>query len=226
VRNLLELAAKEQISAVVAVKDLDAGGNLLFATSGGQVKKTPLEAYSRPKRGGIIALRLAEGDDLVGARLERLRGDIVLASAKGKAVRFPSKEVRAQGRAAAGVRGMRLRRGDAVVAMLVPAAGEDVLVVSEKGLGKRTPLRQYRKMHRGGSGVITLKTGGKTGAVVGAKAVAGDEDLVLITEKGVVNRVAVGDISKQGRSTQGVRVMKVGKGDRVAAAAVVSVESE
>jgi DNA gyrase subunit A len=226
VRNLLELAPKEQISAVVAVKDLDAGGNLLFATSGGQVKKTPLEAYSRPKRGGIIALRLAEGDDLVGARLERLRGDIVLASAKGKAVRFPSKEVRAQGRAAAGVRGMRLRRGDAVVAMLVPAAGEDVLVVSEKGLGKRTPLRQYRKMHRGGSGVITLKTGGKTGAVVGAKAVAGDEDLVLITEKGVVNRVAVGDISKQGRSTQGVRVMKVGKGDRVAAAAVVSVESE
>ncbi len=226
VRNLLELAAKEQISAVVAVKDLDAGGNLLFATSGGQVKKTPLEAYSRPKRGGIIALKLAEGDDLVGARLERLRGDVVLASAKGKAVRFPSKEVRAQGRAAAGVRGMRLRRGDAVVAMLVPAAGEDVLVVSEKGLGKRTPLRQYRKMHRGGSGVITLKTGAKTGVVVGAKAVAGDEDLVLITEKGVVNRVAVGDISKQGRSTQGVRVMKVGKGDRVAAAAVVREESE
>ncbi len=226
VRNLLELAPKEQISAVVAVKDLDAGGNLLFATSGGQIKKTPLEAYSRPKRGGIIALKLAAGDDLVGAQLERPRGDVVLVSAKGKAVRFPSKEARAQGRAAAGVRGMKLAKGDAVVAMLVPAAREDVLVVSEKGLGKRTPLKEYRKMHRGGSGVITLKAGAKTGLVVGANAVAGDEDLVLITEKGVVNRVGVSDISEQGRATQGVRVMKVEKGDRVAAAAVVREESE
>jgi DNA gyrase subunit A len=193
----------------------------LFATSGGQVKKTPLAAYSRPKRGGIIALKLAAGDDLVGAQLERPRADVVLVSAKGKAVRFPSKEVRAQGRAAAGVRGMRLGRGDAVVAMLVPAAGDDVLVVSEKGSGKRTPLKEYRKMHRGGAGVITLKAGAKTGLVVGAKAVAGDEDLVLITERGVINRVGVSDISKQGRATQGVRVMKVEAGDRVAAMAVV-----
>jgi DNA gyrase subunit A len=150
----------------------------------------------------------------------------VLASAKGKAIRFPSKEVRAQGRAAAGVRGMRLGRGDAVVAMLVPAASEDVLVVSEKGLGKRTPLKAYRKMHRGGGGVITLRTGGKAGLVVGAKAVAGDEDLVLITEKGVVNRVGVADISKQGRATQGVKVMKVEAGNRVAAMAVVKEEEE
>ena len=226
VRNLLEVAPREQISAVVAVTDLDAGGNLLFATSGGQIKKTPLEAYSRPKRGGIIALRLAEGDHLVGAQLERPRGDVVLASARGKAIRFPSKEVRAQGRAAAGVRGMRLAKGDAVVAMLVPAPGEDVLVVSEKGLGKRTPLKAYRKMHRGGGGVITLRTGGKAGLVVGAKAVAGDEDLVLITEKGVVNRVGVADISKQGRATQGVKVMKVEAGNRVAAMAVVKEEEE
>jgi DNA gyrase subunit A len=224
VRNLLELAPKEQISAVVAVNDLAAGGNLLFATGQGQVKKTPLDAYSRPKRGGIIALKLGEGDDLVGAQLERPRGDVVLVSAKGKAVRFPAKEVRAQGRAAAGVRGMRLARGDAVVALLVPAAGEDVLVVSEKGLGKRTPIKEYRKMHRGGGGVITLKAGAKTGRVVGAKAVAGDEDLVLITEKGVVNRVAVADISKQGRATQGVRVMKVEAGGRVAAMAAVKEE--
>jgi DNA gyrase subunit A len=222
VRNLLELAPKEQISAIVAVDDLGAGGNLVFATRKGQVKKTPLEAYSRPKRGGIIALKLAEGDDLVGAQLERPRGDVVVVSAKGKAVRFPAKEVRAQGRAAAGVRGMKLGRGDAVVAMLSPAAGEDVLVVSEKGLGKRTPLKEYRKMHRGGGGVITLKTGVRTGLVVGAKAVTGDEDLVLITEKGVVNRVGVGDISKQGRATQGVKVMKVEAGDRVAAMAVVA----
>jgi DNA gyrase subunit A len=226
VRNLLELAPKEQISAIVAVKDLEAGGNVLFATSGGQVKKTPLAAYSRPKRGGIIALKLAAGDDLVGAQLERPRGDVVLVSAKGKAVRFPAKEVRAQGRAAAGVRGMRLGRGDAVVAMLVPAAGDDVLVVTEKGSGKRTPLKEYRKMHRGGGGVITLKAGAKTGLVVGAKAVAGDEDLVLITEKGVINRVGVADISRQGRATQGVRVMKVEAGDRVAAAAAVREESE
>jgi len=180
-----------------------------------------LEAYSRPKRGGIIALKLADGDDLVGAQLERPRGDVVMVSAKGKAIRFPAQEVRPQGRAAAGVRGMKLGRGDAVVGMLVPAASEDVLVVSEKGLGKRTPLKEYRKMHRGGGGVITLKTGARTGPVVGAKAVAGAEDLVLITEKGVVNRVGVGDISKQGRATQGVKVMKVEAEDRVAAMAVV-----
>jgi DNA gyrase subunit A len=221
VRNLLELAPKEQISAIVAVDDLAAGGNLIFATRKGQVKKTPLEAYSRPKRGGIIALKLAEEDDLVGAQRERPRGDVVMVSAKGKAVRFPAKEVRAQGRAAAGVRGMKLGRGDAVVAMLLPAASEDVLVVSEKGLGKRTPVKAYRKMHRGGGGVITLKAGARTGLVVGAKAVAGDEDLVLITEKGVVNRVGVADISKQGRATQGVKVIKVESGDRVAAMAVV-----
>ncbi|UCH77426.1 MAG: DNA gyrase subunit A [Candidatus Coatesbacteria bacterium] len=221
VRNLLELAPKEQISAVVGVDDLGAGGNLLFATSRGQVKKTPLEAYSRPKRGGIIALRLAAGDDLVGAQLERPRGDVVLVSERGKAIRFPAKEVRAQGRAAAGVRGMRLGKGDAVVGMLLPAAKEDVLVVSEKGLGKRTPLKAYRKMHRGGGGVITLKTGAKTGLVVGAKAVGGEEDVVLITEKGVMNRLAVGDISRQGRATQGVKVMKVEAKDGVAAMAVV-----
>jgi DNA gyrase subunit A len=221
VRNLLELGPAEQISAIVAVDDLDAGGNLVFATRRGQVKKTPLEAYSRPKRGGIIALKLAEGDDLVGAQLERPRGDVVMVSAKGKAVRFPAQEVRAQGRAAAGVRGMKLGRGDAVVALLSPSASEDVLVVSEKGLGKRTPLKEYRKMHRGGGGVITLKTGARTGPVVGAKAVAGDEDLVLITEKGVVNRVGVRDISRQGRATQGVRVMKVVARDRLAAMAVV-----
>jgi DNA gyrase subunit A len=221
VRNLLELGPAEQISAIVAVDDLDAGGNLVFATRRGQVKKTPLEAYSRPKRGGIIALKLAEGDDLVGAQLERPRGDVVMVSARGKAVRFPAQEVRAQGRAAAGVRGMKLGRGDAVVAMLSPSASEDVLVVSEKGLGKRTPLKEYRKMHRGGGGVITLKTGARTGPVVGAKAVAGDEDLVLITEKGVVNRVGVRDISRQGRATQGVRVMKVVARDRLAAMAVV-----
>jgi DNA gyrase subunit A len=116
---------------------------------------------------------------------------------------------------------MKLGRGDAVVGMLLPAAKEDVLVVSEKGLGKRTPLKAYRKMHRGGGGVITLKTSAKTGKVVGAKAVGGEEDLVLITEKGVVNRVGVGDISKQGRATQGVKVIKVERGDRVAAMAVV-----
>jgi DNA gyrase subunit A len=226
VRNLLELAPKEQISAVVGVDDLEAGGNLVFATSKGQIKKTPLEAYSRPKRGGIIALKLAGGDDLVGAQLERPRGDVVLVSARGKAIRFPAKEVRAQGRAAAGVRGMRLAQKDAVVGMLLPAAKEDVLVVSEKGLGKRTPLKAYRKMHRGGGGVITLKTGGKTGLVVGAKAVEGEEDLVLITEKGVMNRLAVADISRQGRATQGVKVMKVESKDRVAAMAVVAENGE
>jgi DNA gyrase subunit A len=116
---------------------------------------------------------------------------------------------------------MKMGAGDGVVAMLVPSAKEEVLVVSEKGFGKRTPAKQYRKMHRGGGGVITLKAGDKTGPVVGAKAVAGDEDLVLITEKGVINRVSVGGISAQGRATQGVKVMKISEGDRVAAMAVV-----
>ncbi len=226
VRNLLEISPEEEVNAVVAVKDLAAKANLLFATRKGQIKKTPLAAYSRPKRGGIIALKLAAGDELIGVRLERSRGDVVLFSSRGKAVRFPASEVRAQGRVAAGVRGMRLGKSDSVVAMLTPEPGEDVLVVSAKGFGKRTPVGRYRRMHRGGGGVITLKTNAKTGLVVGGRAVAGGEDLVLITEKGVLNRVAADGISKQGRATQGVRVLKVERGDRVAAMAVVREEAD
>jgi DNA gyrase subunit A len=120
---------------------------------------------------------------------------------------------------------MKLAKDDAVVAMLAPAGNESVLVVSEKGLGKKTPLKDYRKMHRGGGGVITLKTTPRTGPVMGGWAVVGDEDLVLITDKGVMNRVAVKEVSTKGRATQGVRVMKVGEGDRVAAMAVVKEEA-
>ena len=226
VRNLLEVGPEEKITAIVPVADLTEGANLIFATKRGQVKRTPLEQFSRPKRGGIIALTLGEGDDLVGVQLERPRADVVLLSARGKATRFGPAEVRPQGRAAAGVRGMKLGKGDEVVAMLSPAAGEAVLVVSEKGLGKKTPVKDYRKMHRGGGGVITLKASAKTGLVMGGKAVTGDEDLVLITEKGRMNRMAVKAISTKGRATQGVRVMKLEQGDRVAAMAVVKEERE
>jgi DNA gyrase subunit A len=189
------------------------------------VKRTPLEQFSRPKRGGIIALNLAAGDELVGVRMERPRGDVVLLSSKGKAIRFPASEVRPQGRAAAGVHGMKLAKGDAVVGVLIPEAAEQVLVVSQFGFGKRTALKQFRKSHRGGGGVIAFKAGPKTGSLVGGRAVAGDEDLVLITEKGVMNRIAVKGIPAKGRATQGVKLMKVTKGDRVAATAVVKEET-
>lgn len=225
VRNLLQIGPDEKIQAVVPVPELGGSGNLLFATRKGIVKRTSLEQFSRPKRGGILALNLAAGDSLVGVQLERPRADVVLLSAKGKAVRFAASEVRPQGRAAGGVRGMKLGKDDAVVAMLVPAASESILVVSEKGLGKKTPLKAYRKMHRGGGGVITLKATAKTGPVMGGWAVAGDEDLVLITEKGVMNRMAVKEVSTKGRATQGVRVLKVQEGDRVAAIAVVKEEN-
>jgi DNA gyrase subunit A len=224
VRNLLELGPDEKVTAIVPVDDLAAKANLFFATAHGQVKKTPLEQFARPKRGGIIALNLAEGDELVGVRLERPRGDVVLLSRRGKAIRFPTSDVRAQGRAAAGVRGMRLAKGDELVEILMPEAGEQILVVSQLGFGKRTALKEYRKSHRGGGGVITLRASAKAGLVVGGRTVVGDEDLVLITEKGVMNRIAVKDISATGRATQGVRLMKVAKGDRVAATAVVKEE--
>jgi len=223
-QNLLQLGAGEKISAIVPAANLEAKGHIIFATRKGHAKRTPLEAYSHPKRGGIIALKLAGGDEVVGALLERPRADVVLLSASGKAIRFPANEIRPQGRQASGVRGMRLGKGDALVALLAPAGDEGVLVMSEQGLGKRTPVKEYRRTKRGGGGVITFKTNEKTGPLVGGKAVAGGEDLVLITEKGVVNRVGVVEIPSQGRATHGVHVMRVEAGDHVAAMAVVKEE--
>jgi DNA gyrase subunit A len=220
VTNLLEIARGERITAVIPIADLGTKETLVMATARGIVKKTALEAFSRPKRGGIIALHLDKDDRLVDVELDRPKGEIMLFTAGGQALRFKSSKVRTMGRTARGVIGIKFKtKNDCVVAMAVPEKGQDILVITEGGSGKRTPLKEYSIKGRGGMGIITLKSGKKTNLIVGAAAVSGDEDIVLITTEGVLNRVAVSGISTMGRATQGVRVMKLPKNVKVAAIA-------
>jgi len=220
VSNLLEMSGDERINAVIPIGDLAAKETLVMATARGIIKKTALEAFSRPKRGGIIALNLDEGDRLVEVEMDRPKGEIMLFTAGGQALRFKSSAVRAMGRTARGVIGIKFKdKNDRVVAMAVPEKGQDILVITERGSGKRTPLKEYSIKGRGGMGILTFKFGKKRNLIVGAAAVSGDEDIVLITTEGVLNRVAVSAISTMGRGTQGVRVMKLPEAVKVAAIA-------
>jgi DNA gyrase subunit A len=221
VTNLLEIGRDERITAVIPIQDLGADETLVMATAGGIVKKVTLEAFSRPKRGGIIALQLDEDDRLVDVELDRPKGEIMLFTAGGQALRFKSSAVRTMGRTARGVIGIKFKsKDDKVVAMALPEKKQDVLVITEGGYGKRTPLKEYPIKGRGGMGVITLRTPKKKpDRVVGSAAISGEEDVVLITTEGVLNRVAVSSISIIGRGTRGVRVMKLPKGVTVAAIA-------
>jgi DNA gyrase subunit A len=220
VANLLEIGREERITAVIPIADLGTKETLVMATARGIVKKTALEAFSRPKRGGIIALHLDKDDRLVDVELDWPKGEIMLFTASGQALRFKSSKVRTMGRTARGVIGVKFKtKDDRVVAMAVPEKGQDILVITEGGSGKRTPLKEYSIKGRGGMGIITLKSGKKRNLIVGAAAVSGDEDIVLITTEGVLNRVAVSSISTMGRATQGVRVMKLPKDVNIAAIA-------
>jgi DNA gyrase subunit A len=221
VTNLIEIGRDERITAVIPIADLSSGDTLVMATAKGIIKKVALEAFSRPKRGGIIALGLDDGDKLVDVGLDRLKGEIMLFTAGGQALRFKSSAVRIMGRSARGVIGIKFKsKDDRVVAMAIPDKGQDILVVTEGGYGKRTPLKEYPIKGRGGMGVVTLRTPKKKpDKVVGSRAVSGEEDVVLITTEGVLNRVAVSSISIIGRGTRGVRVMKLPKDVTVAAIA-------
>jgi DNA gyrase subunit A len=204
--------------AVLPVKEFEEAF-VFFATAKGTVKKTPMNAFSRPRPSGIIAITLDADDSLIN--VERTTGDneIVLGSRDGMAVRFHENNVRAMGRSAHGVRGMTLEQDDAVVAMVAINPGMSLLTVCENGYGKRTDIEEYRKTRRGGKGVINIKTTERNGRVVAIKAVVDDDELMLITAKGMMLRTDLTAVREIGRATQGVRLIRLDEGDKVVAAA-------
>jgi len=216
--NLLRLSEGEKITAFVPVNEFK--GFLVMVTKKGTIKKTPLELFSRPRKGGIIALTLDENDELISVRKTDGERDLIIATRNGMAVRFSEKDLRPMGRTARGVRGIRLKReGDSVVGMVIGRENRSLLTVTEKGYGKRTPVDDYRLISRGGSGVINIKCTEKNGKVVSVKSVTDDDELMLISQKGIAIRINAKDVSKIGRATQGVRIMRLGEGDKVVAAA-------
>jgi DNA gyrase subunit A len=220
--NLLNVAQGERVNAIIPIRSFEDAGFLCFATARGFVKRTGLMEFLNAKRGGIAAITLDKGDELVGVHLTDGKQEILLASRRGQAIRFKESNVREMGRQAHGVRGMRLRSDDAVVGMARSGEGQELLTVTEMGLGKRTPLGQYRLQTRGGSGVKNIRLTAKTGAVVAVRAVREDEEVLVITARGIISRLSVKEISTQGRAAQGVRLKRLDEGDRVAAIAPIA----
>jgi len=214
--NLLPLEEGEQINAVLPVREFDEDKYIFMATASGTVKKTPLEAYSRPRANGIIALDLKEGDQLVGVALTDGQSDIMLFNASGKVIRFSETDVRSMGRVSRGVRGMRMPEDGQIISLII-ANEEDgaILTATEFGFGKRTNLDQYRVQGRGGSGIISIQTSDRNGAVVGAVQVRDEHQIMLITDGGTLVRTRVKDVSIVGRNTQGVKLINLTKKEKL-----------
>lgn len=186
-----------------------------MVTKNGLVKKTSLKAYSRPRKGGIIGVKLREGDELVQVRMTPGWLKFVIASRKGRAVRFDEKDVRESGRNSMGVRGIRLGKDDEVVGMEVSLSDGALLTITRRGYGKRTKFEEYRLINRGGKGVLNIRITEKNGEVVAIKTVKEDDELMLVSQNGVIIRVPITGIALIGRATQGVRIMRLNSGDRV-----------
>ena len=217
--NVLKLASGEYVSAVMPVRKFEPDRYILMATKQGVLKKTQLTAFSRPRAGGIIAINLDEGDELIGVGQTDGSLEVFLGTRGGKAIRFPEEKVRAMGRDTRGVRGIELAKGDYVIGMEVVSPGDIILTATEFGYGKRSRVDDYRLTNRGGKGVINIKVTEKNGPVVGIRRVIEDDEFMLITTGGQLIRSRVQDVSIIGRATQGVRLIGVKEGDRVAALA-------
>ncbi len=213
--NLLNLKEEEKITALVPIPTFEGEHYLLMATKKGILKKTLLSEYSRPRKGGIIGITLKPGDELVKVRLTPGILNMVIATKNGLAVKFSEKDVNPVGRQAMGVKGIRLSKGDEVIGMEVGLESGTLLTVTENGFGKRTPISDYRLIRRGGKGVINIKTSDRNGRVIAIRTVTDSDEIILMSQKGVVIRVLASDISSIGRNTQGVRIMKLDDGDRV-----------
>jgi len=224
IRNLIQIDQGDRVRAVLAVPKAQFKDEafrkthyVMMATRKGLVKKTALEAFKRPLRSGIIAISVVEGDELIEARLTSGNAHVFLASSGGKAIRFDEKEARPMGRDTRGVRGISLREGEDVVGMVVVENGErEILAISKNGYGKRSRMEDYTPQGRGGMGRITLKTTEKVGPLVAIRDVVGDDDLMIVTQNGLMIRMNVGDISVLSRNTQGVRLIHLKKGDAIA----------
>lgn len=234
IQNLINIEPDDKVRAFINVKNLKdeeyiASNFIILATRNGTIKKTSLEAYSRPRQNGINAITINEGDQLLEAKLTQGTDEVVMALKSGRAIRFNEKTVRPMGRNAAGVRGISLAgEGDEVVGMIcIPLTKKcEVLVVSEKGYGKRSDLDDYRITNRGGKGVKTLNVTDKTGMLIAVKDVTDNDDLMIINRSGVIIRMSVANLRVMGRATQGVRLIKIDEGDSIAAVAKVEVEED
>jgi DNA gyrase subunit A len=225
-QNLVEKDKDEKITAFVTVKEFVNDKYLVMVTEQGTIKKTNLSAYSNVRRGGINAINILEGDKLIEVKMTDGNNDIVIGTRKGLAIRFPETEAREMGRTATGVRGIRLGKGDIVIGFIVIRSATTLLVVTDKGFGKRSNIDDYRITRRGGKGVITVKTGEKNGNLIAIKEINDNDELVIITNSGMVIRQGVAKIRVMGRATQGVKLINLKDGDSIADIARVISEDE
>ena len=213
--NMLELGEEEKIAAFVPVKEFDDKHFVVMASQNGIIKKTLLSAFSNPRRGGINAMNVPKDDNLIEAKITDGTCDIVLATREGQAIRFPEDKVRNMGRAAYGVKGINLAKNDRVIGMVVVKRDATLLSVTENGFGKRTNIADYRVTNRGGKGIINIRTTQRNGKVVDIKEVLTDDELMLITQKGIIIRQPVKQIKAIGRATQGVKLINLDAGDKL-----------
>jgi DNA gyrase subunit A len=215
--NLLNLGPGEKVTTILPLKDFTKDKFINFMTKRGVIKKTSLEAYSNPRAGGIIAINLDEGDELISTKITDGKNHLFIGTKLGKAIHFPESQIREIGRTARGMRGIRISKEDEVVGMEVVAPHTQILTVAAHGYGKRTQASEYRIQNRGGSGIFTLKRTAKTGNVVSIKTVVDEDELMVISDQGKIIRLRAADIPVQGRSTQGVRLINLEEGERVVA---------
>ncbi|MDH5436158.1 MAG: DNA gyrase subunit A, partial [Gammaproteobacteria bacterium] len=218
--NLLPLEEDEKINAVLPIREYDEDKFIVFATSTGTVKKTPLKDYSRPRSSGIIAIELRENDKLIGVDITDSHKDILLFSTTGKVIRFSEKDVRPMGRTATGVRGIKIKADQEIVSLIIADEKGDeslgILTATENGYGKRTKLDDYPVQGRGGQGVISIQTTERNGTVVGAEVCSDADQVMLITNAGIAVRTHVNEISVMSRNTQGVRLINLSEGEKLA----------
>ena len=224
--NMLQFSPGENIAALIQVKDFEEGKFLIMSTANGQIKKTDLMAYSNPRKGGINAITIRDKDKLIACRLTDGNHEIFLATHEGKAIRFPESNVREMGRNASGVRGISLGKKDNVIGMELVDKDATLLTVTEKGFGKRTKVSEYRSQSRGGKGIINIKTTAANGMVVGLNTVVDKDELMLITSSGMIVRCPIKDVRTTGRSTQGVRLMRLKGSDNIVGVARVEAKEE
>lgn len=220
--NLLQLEPDETITAVIPLSAYEEDRYLLMATKKGVIKKSSIMEYQNIRQNGLIAIGLKEEDDLIEVKLSNNEEEVILGTKHGQCIRFDENEVRTTGRTSQGVRGMNLNDGDEVIGMQLVSQGEDLLIISEKGFGKRTKMEQFAPQRRGGKGVKFYKIMGKTGNVVGMKAVHIDDEMIIISEEGIIIRIRVGEVSRYGRITSGVKIMNVDNDIHIAALARIS----
>jgi DNA gyrase subunit A len=227
IANLISKEAEETLASFVNVKNFEEPLFVVMVTQQGMIKKTALSEFSNPRRSGVVAMGLGKGDHVIDARLTDGSQDIVIGTRIGLAIRFHEREARSMGRTASGVRAIRLGKGDrAIGAVALRRNGTSILIATEGGYGKRSETGEYRVSHRGGKGIITVKTTDKTGKMVAIKEVLETDDVVIVTEKGIVIRQHASEIRIAGRNTQGVRLIRLDAGDTISDVAAVPSEEQ